>query len=163
MSAAVSTSKANPRVRKDPKGRPTDGNQGRARFRGQDPNRHYVLVNAAAEDFGVGYYQDMGYEVELVRDDGPKAVHVGIRKAENGAAIMERGHVLMSCTKERQAEIEQFGPDGESGQNEVDAMERRMKLKGGNDPLRGMQTRGVSGSPFVAVKELTEEEELSLQ
>lgn len=161
MSGAIASSKANPKSsnRADPSRRPVEGNQGRGRFRGLDPGRHYVIVNQASPDFGVSYYQDIGYDIEVVRESGPKPIHTSTRKPSTGDAIEGRGGVLMSCTNERYAEIEEFGAEGGSGQRSVTEIERRFKLKRGNDPLRGMGVRGADGSNFLSVKNMTDEED----
>lgn len=119
------------RKRHDPISRPADGYRPIDRVKNLDPNRHYVLTNPNDEEVGTPFYTDvLGYEVETVRADGPRAA-IG-RTVKEGSAVTSLGLVLVSCPKE-----EKDARDAK-GWAMSDAIDRRI-LKSGNieDGLRG--------------------------
>lgn len=113
------------------------------KVKGKDPNRHYVLANKAL--IGVGgsdYYVELGYLIETQRPDGPKLAG-GQTTRKEGDPLEVFGHVLMSCTLERRIEIDEYGPDGQSGQAGADLVENKIIDKSrGVDLLRGIGIRG---------------------
>lgn len=122
-----------------------------ARLKNKDPGRHYVFVYKGSALMGPEYYESIGYEVEFFREGGVSPMG----KNDPGSVIERRGHVLMSCTKERQREIDMFGPDGNSGQDFYNQLEKKMiHERGGQDALRGIQGRGL----FRVVNETTSAE-----
>lgn len=124
--------------RQDPPSRPTDGAAAWAQLRkpaGDD--QHYVYVYEGDPEHGPDYYKAIGYHPVEYEKGGvrPMAGKTG----NSGDQIEMRGHVLMACSKERRAEIEQFGPDGVSGQALADAIDNRiLDDRGGIDHLRGL-------------------------
>lgn len=108
----------------------------------QDPEKNYVwasLTNPIQGIPAVDYYENIGYDVELHK---PGGVVSGLgrtaRERKQGQRIEQYGCVLMSCSLERKAEIDQFGADGDGGQQAADRLEDRYLKKGGRDLLRGM-------------------------
>lgn len=124
--------------RNDPAHRPVTDILRRGQPKNLRPDRHYVKVYKAAGFQGIDYYEDIGYEVEHHRADGPKLP--GKREYVNGTPIEHMDHVLMSCPMERKREIDQFGPDGDGGQQIADLLEEKLidKRSGIEDPMRGM-------------------------
>lgn len=115
----------------------------------KDINRHYVWASLTNEIQGIAavdYYEAIGYDVELHK---PNGVVSGLgrtsREKKQGQRIEQYGCVLMSCSLERKAEIDQFGADGDGGQQAASDLEERYLKKGGRDLLRGMNPN----SPFV--------------
>lgn len=108
----------------------------------QDPNKHYVWASLTNEIQGVpavDYYEAIGYEIEKHK---PGGVVSGLgrtaRERKQGQNIEQYGCVLMSCSLERKAEIDQFGANGDGGQEAASELEDKYLKKGGRDLLRGM-------------------------
>jgi hypothetical protein len=108
----------------------------------QDPNKHYVWASLTTEIAGiqaVDYYENIGYDVELHK---PGGVVSGLgrtaRERKAGQRIEQYGCVLMSCSLERKAEIDQYGPDGDGGQQRASELEQKYLRQGGRDLMRGM-------------------------
>ena len=156
MAATTATTKsatAAP-LRKDPVRRHVDGSKGAMRLRNQDPSRVYVYAYRADQLTGEQYYADMGYQLEVwpgqsetdkVRPWGGQGIA--------GEPIEQRGHVLMSISKELHTQITQEGTDDCGGQAWVDAVEakivdRRAGGYGLDDGLRGI-SRKYNGDIFV--------------
>jgi hypothetical protein len=145
-------------VRSDPVNRRVDGVSQFARVNNRDPNKHYVMVPLASEaaprDMDSDYYEAMGYEIVRKEPGGPRFGAGGSAK-KDGDPLVNRGHVLMCCTRERYEEIVQHGADGQSGQELSDQLTNRLVRKGGFDPLRGMMGRMGPNGPYVeAVAEI---------
>lgn len=127
---------ASPAQRRDPAHRFNDVTASWSRLQNRDPGRFYVYVYKGSFEQGPEYYEAMGYDYERAREGGVKP----FGKLEEGSVIERRGHVLMSCTLEHKQEIEQFGPDGISGQARIDEIEAHMiKNRGAKDHLRGQR------------------------
>ena len=147
------TQKQNPRnasARRDPPPRRIDRQASWGAIKGGDPTKHYVWVYKASQHGGIGYYENMGYEVEVVREGGPTCI--AQRKARSeGQPVEFMDNVLMSIDK---ALLEE---DYQAGQAEVDEMERRIIAPGGGvDTLRGVQgLRGRDGSAVLSFENKT--------
>lgn len=101
-------------LRQDPTHRPTHGwTPSWHRLVGRDPGLFYTYVSKSSEDFGVEYYESLGYHVVKYKEHG--GITLGTLTRDPGKPITFRGQVLMACTHERKAEIEREGPDGGSG------------------------------------------------
>lgn len=87
----------------------------------RDPSKHYVFVSKSK--IALSEYKRMGYRPEQYREGG---VGVAGDEHEVGKDIEAYDHVLMSVPAERRKLIEQKGADGASGQNMVDAIEKRL-------------------------------------
>lgn len=129
-------------ARKDPAPRHLDGSSVWARLRNKDPDRHYVFVNKNDPE-SLAYYEDAGYDPVVASDDGVKLAG-GRTGAGPGQHIEMRGMLLFSVSKERHAQIELQGADGDAGQKAIDQIEARILDKRGFDPLRGIRPGLVS-------------------
>lgn len=108
---------------------------------GKERGRHYVFANNSLQQVGgVEWYKMMGYRVEIAEKDGVRPK--GGATVDFGQPIQVMGMTLMSCTKERKAELDAVGFDGVSGQRAVDEIEDRIIDKdGGIDESRGIYGR----------------------
>lgn len=112
--------------RKDPKPRTFNGEVRGVRLINKDPTKHYVFVNPADQD-SFGFYEAIGYQVE-------EAVNGGVRlgsvpNVKLGDKVTYQGQILMSTSKDRRAEIEKEGPDGDSGSDWADDLAQRYMNK----------------------------------
>ncbi len=142
--------------RVDPKPRPVEGPAGEFSLVGTDPGRFYAAINMTATGrFGPQGYLEAGYQIETQRADGPR-FRFGIT-AKPGQPIEYQGHVLMSCTNERKAEIELYGAFGGAGQEEVDRIHNLMVNKRAGRSVLGNLRRatGPSGEPLFDVENET--------
>jgi hypothetical protein len=130
-----------PTRRKDPAVRHHDGGSTWAKVLNKKEDRHYVLVNMNSSDMGPGYYKEIGYRVEVADKDGPRLA--GGTTVKDGEEITMRGMLLMSCDMERYREIQRSGPDGNTGWDDAERVERKIidKERGGIDKLRGLHGR----------------------
>lgn len=140
MAAATRLSKNPNPFRKDPKPRHLDGSAAWAKLKNQDPDKHYVFVNKGDLD-AMSFYDSVGFDVEVLKENGVRPM--GGRTGKIGDPIEVRGMILHSISKERQAEIEMHGADGDSGQADADRIEQDIIDRRGFDPLRGMHSRFI--------------------
>lgn len=123
-----------------------------------DPEREYVLaLDAEIHGTGVGYYEALGYDVEVLREGGPR---VRGSRAKMGEPIQYLGHALMSCSKEHFAALYTNGVGGYGGQRAADRHENAMLDRSQQqDGFRGGERRyknvghGVQPTPFMRVSE----------
>jgi hypothetical protein len=108
-------------------------------------------------------YQYQGYRVERNRPGGvsPQGLSDSLDPEDQDIAPKPGsfvtgpyGCVLMSVPIERKRSIELEGPDGGSGQRDVDRIERHIVAnRGGIDPLRGLTgLRRNDGHEYVTVE-----------
>lgn len=119
------------RKRHDPVVKAADGRKPYDRITGKDPSRHYVLTNPNDLETGTAYYQnELGYEVEQVRPNGPKSS--ASYQGESGAKVSSGGQILMSCP------MEVFESRTSAGQEMAGLLESRILRRGGiEDAMRG--------------------------
>ena len=90
-----------------------------------DPERHYVM--ASGED-GAGqnyqYYEMLGYRLERKTKAGVQIIQG--QKVKEGDLLRFWDLVLMSCSKERKAEIDEFGPHGNTGRNLAKRIQKKI-------------------------------------
>jgi len=125
-------------------------------IRGGDPSKHYVWAYKVGLG-GVGYYENLGYDIEIKRPGGPYCT--SLRKSiGDGSPIEWQDNLLMSIDKTELAEQEAIA------QLEVDAMERRILSPSSVvDGLRGIQgTRGRSNNAAISLENTTSENTISL-
>lgn len=153
MASAASTVKMKPRH--DPANRLVDGQRGRDKLIGRDPDKHYVMANRAHPS-GEENYRVLGYEVVC----SPRGDEPGVRlfnglTSKPGEPIEQSGHVLMSCSMERYREIMQSGHEECGGQDEIDRFEQKVVNKDNHtvDGLRGF-------GKYIRITDQTTGEEL---
>lgn len=149
-SAATRQNPRNAGPRRDPAPRRVDRSAAWGGIKNADPEKDYVWVYKASAHGGVGYYENLGYDVETVRSNGVKSLSARKNVAE-GQPIEFMDNVLMSRPKALSQE------DYEAGQAEVDEMEARIISKGGGvDSLRGISgIRGRDGAPVLGFENKT--------
>lgn len=146
--------KKNTATRLDPAPRPIDGALPYFKVQNKDPDREYVWVYKAAQEYGVEHYAYLGYQIERYSDNGPMPAMVpidletGKPGRPNGTVIESRGNVLMSIDKETFEELYQNGTDGVSGQRAADLQQKKMldPNKQIKDAFRGINPRGRDGA-----------------
>lgn len=128
-----------------------------------DPNKHYVWAYKVGE--AVGYYENLGYEIETVRADGPRATTARKKAAADGQPVEWFGNVLMSLPKESNDDVIGHDEMIAGQQAEVDQLEARILSKGGGvDSLRGIQgVRGRDGSPVLGFENKTSGPQVELE
>lgn len=119
------------------------------------PGFKYIWVNPNDTLFGVDYYLGLGADVVQKSEDGPKQIGsrgVNPFRKQSGTEasyLMFQGQVLMQMTQELAEEIEQRGPDGNSGQEDWDRIERQMHGQSIAARLgRGIPS-GSDGAPLI--------------
>ncbi len=124
--------------RNDPAPRATRGRRaGTFDLKNQDPNKVYKWVFLAIDEMGVDYMMGLDYETEKMSKDGVQLV--GKSRLKMGEEIVRQGYQLMSTSKDNAEDIRQFGPQGDTGQDEADRIMKKIITKrGGSDPLRGI-------------------------
>lgn len=152
--------KQNPRnagARRDPPPRRIERRQDSA-ITNADPTKKYVWVYKASQFGGIGYYENMGYEVEYQREDGPMSVSARKKRTE-GQPVEFGDAVLMSIDKAIADE------DDAAGQLEIDEMEKRILAPGGGvDTLRGIHgIRGREGNAVLGFENKTKAPEVELE
>lgn len=144
--ASIQTKTPTTPARKDPRPRPVDGVAGwfRIKAESRDPNKFYCWVDVATG--AVDQYASMGYEP--VKWAGP---HQGVQivggnlTRKPGEDILCRGQLLMQISLEAKHQLEAEGEFGETGQKELDRIEKLIiRRRGNKDYFRGIG--GIEGS-----------------
>lgn len=119
------------RKRHDPVVRAADGQRSFDRVAGKDPARHYVLTNPNDEETGTAYYlNQLGYEVEKVRPNGPTSS--ASYQGTEGGKVTSGGQILVSAPMDR------FETRVTDGQEMAGLLEKRILRHGGvEDAMRG--------------------------
>lgn|GEM_PF-1891545 len=146
----VIKSSRGPAVRKDPAPRPVDRRLQQGAIKNADPSKHYVWAYKVGVG-GVGYYENLGYDIEVKRPGGVHCVSLRKGQVGEGQPIEWQDNLLMSIDKTALAEQEA------EAQLEVDALERRILSPGGvTDGLRGINgTRGRGNLPAISLENET--------
>jgi hypothetical protein len=118
-------------------------------IRNGDPEKHYVWAYKVGLG-GVGYYENLGYDIEVKRPGGPYCTSLR-RSVGDGSPIEWQDNLLMSIDKTELAAQEAIA------QLEVDQMERRILSPSSVvDGLRGIQgTRGRANNAAIALENET--------
>ncbi len=127
--------------RRDPRSRRhTEGASGWASLSNANLKKKYVLVNQNDKEQGVDYYLFLGYEAESWTKGGVSFARG--RTGTEGEEMTMRGHLLMSIAMRDHEDLEDFGADGDTGQQGADEVEERIiDRQGGEDHLRGLMGR----------------------
>lgn len=125
--------------RKDPPTVSPDGVRPWGRLVNPDPAMHYVYANPNDEEMGVGYYEDLGYEMVLRTEGGVKSAVRGVNRGDHVTTL--HGMILMQIPK---GDFEDPQPGTRAhlvanGQATADETERKIIAKGarGMDKFRG--------------------------
>jgi hypothetical protein len=140
--------------RVDPKPRPVQGPAGEFSLINEDPERHYVCANLATNHIGSpGYYEGIGYDVEIQKEGKDALKFAFGRGAKVGEPMQFQGTMLMSCSKERKAEIDLHGPFSGSGLLETKRVEDLMINRRAGRRVLGplANARGNSGEQLFDV------------
>lgn len=126
-----------PRPRKDPARRPLNGLTPWNEVVNQDPDFRYVLVSPEAREMGPEYYEMLGYE--YVTYQGDKAPRLAAGKHREGEKIVSMGQYLMCIRNDAYAQLNQYGANGQSGQELLDQISSSMldRHRGGINPVQG--------------------------
>lgn len=148
MSAATVPVQPRKAPRKDPRPRPVESGRGKTRVVNKGPDRYYVLV-ATTKNYGydpVSEYESMGYRRETAEPGGPRLA--ANLKTPDGEVLQYQDSVLMSISLEEKADLDMFGPDGDTGWSEAAKIEEKIIDKRGAqvDLMRGLSgARGYVG------------------
>lgn len=155
---SVQTVKKAPSTRKDPAKARVDRSLQMGGIKNNDPSKKYVWAYKASQYGGVGYYENLGYDIEVVRDGGPYCVSVR-KNIANGSPIEWMDNVLMSISLADIAEIEA------EGQRDADDMDARILSKSSVvDGLRGISgIRGRDHSPVMSLENGTSGPQVELE
>jgi len=136
--------------RADPKPRHIDAVTPWGSLVNKDPNREYVYANARAQGMAgsVDWYRMLGYRLEKYKKGGVLPAGFNAQDEDElpkeGEPLIVMGCAVMSVSKERKAELDQVGFDGNGGQQHVDRIESEIldRESGGIDESRGLYGYG---------------------
>ena len=118
------------------------------------PDMKYVLAAAGTTGLvgGVDYYQNLGYKVVLKEKDGADMV-AGHSQRPIGAEVTNMGLVLMQIPKEDWLSIEQYGANGDTGQEYNDLIESRIRDTKHiiREVTEGARMSGADGTPYFSL------------
>ena len=140
--------------RRDPAHRHVDGSSPWNRIRNKPANMRLCWVSKACFDD----YCAIGYDVIRSSKGGPEPLGARVTQKE-GEPIEMQGNLLMGMPQERWEEIERYGVYGDTGQEEVDQIEKLIiKRDAAQDLLRGIPgLRGrKSGDSVLEIQNQTE-------
>lgn len=118
-------------------------------LRNQDPRMHYAWVNTNDQRTGVARFEMMGYEAVLY-EPGGVTPSVGAKRLVAGQEIVVEGNVLMCCTKEHKAQLNQHGGRGSGlGLDWANELEGKIiKTQKQGDHMRGQFRASVAGRGY---------------
>lgn len=132
--------------REDPPPRPVEQTANRGYLQGADPTKHYVWVSEVNDPtINVGYYKHLGFKVSQY-DPSEARPTIGYQEYQQGEPIKSMGMVLMECSKERKAELDRVGPDGQGGWEKADRIENTIRNRELDElsPAERQQFRGIT-------------------
>lgn len=98
------------KARKDPANRHADGDAITTGLKDADPEMSYVYVNENAQEMGVSFYEEIGFERCTYGDGNPRPIFG--RTGKPGDYVTFRGHVLMAMPKADHEKIKLYGAPG---------------------------------------------------
>ena len=133
--------------RNDPDPRPVEGAINRVAVTGQDPDKHYVYVSTVNDPtMSPATYRSMGYKFTQYDPDGAQPVYGYNEDLKQGDRVESFGMVLMECSKEHKAKLDQEGCVGQGGgQQWADQVESKI-------PQRDMADETEPMSPIERAK-----------
>jgi hypothetical protein len=139
--------------REDPPPRPVEQTANRGFLSGADPNKHYVWVSEVNDPtINVSYYRHLGYKA--AQYDPSEAVPAlgNMEELKQGDPIKTMGMVLMELPMERKRELDEFGPQGNTGQRAFNLLEEKVKNRE-FDPLTPQEQREFRGITSVRTEQ----------
>lgn len=114
--------------REDPPPRPVEQTANRGFLTGADPNKHYVWVSDVNDPtINASYYRHLGYKVSQY---DPSEAHPSLGNMDElkqGDPIKTMGMTLMECPIERKRELDEVGPQGNTGWRLFDRLQDKVK------------------------------------
>lgn len=99
--------------RNDPDPRPVEGATNRVALGNQDPDKHYVWVSKVNDPtMNTSTYRAMGYHFTQYDAGGVHPTMGDCEDLKQGERVESFGMVLMECSKEHKAKIDQEGVPG---------------------------------------------------
>lgn len=149
----MATAAVKKKIRRDPAPATLSYDDDLGEVLNKDPNKHYVWVYLVGDQ--VGAYENRGFDIELVRPDGPRAAIQRKNKALD-TPVEWKGNVLMSI------DLSDYEEMVARGQRKVDQIEARIIDQDGvSDVSRGL-ARNRFGRPIVDLRNETQESETEL-
>jgi len=116
---------------------------------GADPNKHYVWVSEVNDPtINVHYYKHLGYTQSQY---DPSEVHPTLGNMDGikqGDPIKTMGMVLMECPLERKRQLDEVGPNGNTGWRFHDRLQDKVKHRE-FDELSPQEKRDFAGITSV--------------
>lgn len=100
------------------------------------PGKHIVWVSSGESENNHEYYQSIGYEVERFDPKFPLRIRNLNKMPKPGEPYVYRGQVLMSCSTAHWEDIQENGPDGNSGKQLFAAYMRKIFNNTAEDKVR---------------------------
>jgi len=130
------------RTRKDPPRRPTDALTPYNAVKHPKEGFHYVLVSKDGKDAAsVEYYEMLGWTPVIYA--GKDSTQLGWGKWRENQPVENMGQILMEMDDERWQELEKYGMNGQTGQNQIDQLAAQIGTRGGIDPVRSKSGIGA--------------------
>lgn len=134
--------------REDPPPRPVEQTANRGFLADGQADQHYVWVSEVNDPtINVSFYQALGYKIAQF-DPSEARPSLGWNEYKQGDPIKSMGMVLMQCSKERKAEIDRVGHDGNHGWSAADRIQETIRNRE-IDPLSEEEKRGFRGITSV--------------
>ncbi len=136
--------------RNDPDPRPVEGATNRVAVQGQDPDKHYVYVSMAADPtMNPETYRSIGYNFTQYDPDGPIPTYGYNPDRKQGDKVESFGMVLMECSKEHKARLDQQGAPGAGGgqqwADQVQAKIRQRDMLDETEPMTAVERAKMRG------------------
>jgi hypothetical protein len=116
------------------------------KLKNKNPAKVYRAAALADREWGLSRYKAMGWKVEPYEGpDVPNCLQfVGGQTCEPGGPLESMGHVIVSMSAEKYAEVVLNGEDGASGQAGADEIEDQIvdRRSGVRDLVRGLNGQG---------------------
>lgn len=114
--------------REDPPPRPVEQTANRGFLSGADPGKHYVWVSEVNDPtINVSYYRHLGYKVAQYDPSEARPSLGNMDELKQGDPIKSFGSVLMECSVERKRELDENGPNGNTGWRLFDRLQEKVR------------------------------------
>ncbi len=120
------------------------------------PKKKYVLVPKNRDEYGVGYYESLGYKLTPLSRDGARLR--AMPSAAKDAPIQEyRGCLLMEIDSDVYADLQEHGETGDGGTTYFEQLAQQI-----SDPKSLAAFGGIQGDKYVREQNKTEDAETIL-